>query len=49
MTDETVRKISELGRNLNNFLRLVKKMKIEGTDVVGGVCMRGNNGTLYLN
>ena len=24
-------------------------MKIESTDVVGGRCMRGNDGTLYLN
>ena len=24
-------------------------MKIESTDVVGGMCMRGNEGTLYLN
>ena len=24
-------------------------MKIESTDVVGGRCMRGDDGTLYLN
>ena len=24
-------------------------MKIESTDAVGGRCMRGNNGTFYLN
>ena len=46
---EAVRKINELGRNPNNVFRLVKKMKMESTDVVGGRCMRENDGTLYLS
>ena len=49
MKEEAVRKINEIGRNLNNVFRRVKKMKIESTDVVGGRCMQGNDGTLYLN
>ena len=47
--EEAVRKINELGRNPNNVLRLIRKMNMERTDVVGGKCMRGNDGTLYLN
>ena len=47
--EEAVRKINDIGRNPNNVFRLVKKMKIESTDVVGGRCMRGNDGTLYPN
>ena len=47
--EEAVRKINEIGRNHNNVIRLVRKMKIESTDVVGGRCMQGNDGTLYLN
>ena len=39
MNEEAVRKINELGRNPYNFFKLVRKMKIEGTDVVGGRCM----------
>ena len=39
-------KINELGRNYNHVLRLVWKMKIESTDVDGGGCMRGSDGTL---
>ena len=35
--------------NPNNVFRLVTKMKIESTDLVSGRCMRGNDGTLYLN
>ena len=35
----SVRKIDELGRNPNDVIRLVRKMKIKGTDVVGGRCM----------
>ena len=46
---KAVRKINEIGRNPNNVFRLVKKMKIESTDVVGGRCMRGNDGSLYHN
>ena len=49
MKEEAVRKINEIGRNPNNVLRLVRKMKMESTDVVGGRCMHGNDGTLYLN
>ena len=41
MKEEAVRKMNELGRNLNNVFRLVRKMKIESTDVVGGRCMQG--------
>ena len=37
--EEAVRKINEIGINPNNVFRLVKKMKIESTDVVGGRCM----------
>ena len=48
MKEETVRKINGIGKNPNIFFRLVRKMKIESTDVVGGRCMRGNDGTLYL-
>ena len=44
---EAVRKIIEIGRNHNNVFRHVIKMKIESTDVVGGRCMGGNNGSLY--
>ena len=44
-----MRKINELGRSPNNVFRLVRKMKVESTDAVGGRCMRGNDGTLYLN
>ena len=40
MKDETVRKIDELSRNPSNIFRLVRKMKIESTDVVGGGNMR---------
>ena len=47
--DEAVKKIKELGRNPNNVLRLVRKMKIDCTDVDGQRCMRENDGTLYLN
>ena len=46
--EEAVRKSNELGRNPNVF-RLVRKMKIKTTDVVGGKCLQGNDGTLYLN
>ena len=49
MKEEAVRKINELGRNRNIVFRLVKKMMMERIDVVGGRCMRGNDGTLYLN
>ena len=40
MKEEAVREINEIGRNPNNVFRLVKEMKIESTDVVGGRCMR---------
>ena len=46
MKEEAVRMINELGRNFNNVFRLVRKMKIERTDVVGGWCMQGHYGTL---
>ena len=49
MKKEAVRKIDELGTNPNNIFILVRKMNIESTDIVGGRCMRGNDGTLYLN
>ena len=49
MIEEAVKKISELGKNPNNVFRLVRKMKIESTDVVGRKCMLVNDGTLYLN
>ena len=49
MKEKAVRKIIELGRNHNNVIRLVTKMKIESTHVVGGSCKRGNDGTLYHN
>ena len=44
-----MRKIEELVRNPNYVFRLVRKMKVESTDVVGGRCMRVNDGTLHLN
>ena len=44
-----MRNINELGRNPSNVFRLVRKMKIESTDVVGGKCMQGNDGALYLS
>ena len=44
-----MRKINELGRDRNNFFRLVRKIKIESTDVVVGRYMRGNDGTIYPN
>ena len=40
MKEEEVRMINEIGRNPSNVFRLVRKMKIESTDVVGGRCMR---------
>ena len=49
MKEEAVNKIKELGRNTNNVFRFVRKIRIESTDVVGGRCMRGNDGALYLN
>ena len=49
MKEEAVRKINEIGRNPNNVFRLVKKMMLESTDVVGGRCMKGSDETLYLN
>ena len=44
-----MKKINEICRNPNNVFRLVRKMKIESTDVVGGGCMRGNDGDLNLS
>ena len=41
-------KINEFGRNPKNIFRLVRKMKIENSDVIGGRCMRENDGTLCL-
>ena len=49
MKEEALRKINEIGRNPNNVFRLVRKIKIESTDVVGGRYMLGNDGPLYLN
>ena len=49
MTGEAEKKINELGRNPNNVFRLVRKMKMETTDVVGGRCIRGNDGAFYLS
>ena len=48
MKDEAVRKSNELGRNHNYVFRLVRKMRMECTDIVGGRCMRENDGTLYF-
>ena len=42
-----MRKINEMDRIPNN--KTCQKIKIESTDVVGGRCMRGHCGTLYLN
>ena len=39
MKEEAVKKMNEIGRNPNNVFRLVRKMNIESTDVVGGRCM----------
>ena len=41
-----MKKINELDRNPNNVFRLHRQMMIESTDVVGGRCMRGNDGLL---
>ena len=49
MKEEAVRKSNELSINPNNVFRLVRKMNIERTDVVGGRCMQENDGTHYLN
>ena len=49
MKEEAVRKITEVGRNPNNVLKFVRKMKIESTDVAGGRCMQGNYRTICLN
>ena len=43
-----MRKINELGKDQINVFRLVRKMKIESTHIVGGRCMPGNDGTLHL-
>ena len=43
MKEETVKKINELGGNPNNVFRLVSKMKMEGTYVVGERCMQEND------
>ena len=44
-----MRKINEMDRYPNNGFRLIRKMNIEITDVVGGRCMRGNDGALCLS
>ena len=49
MKEYAVRTINEIGGSLNNIFRLLRKMTMESTDAVGGKCMRGNYGTLYLN
>ena len=48
MKEYALKKINEQGRNTNNVFRVVRKMKIESTDFVGGKCMRGNVRTHYL-
>ena len=48
MKEEAVININGIGRNSNVF-KLIGKMKIESTDVVGGRWMRENDGTLHLN
>ena len=49
MKEDALKKINELGRNPNNVLRVVGKMNIESIDFDGGMCMRGNIKTHYLN
>ena len=49
MKEEAARKINELGRNPNNVFRHARRMKVDSTDDVAGRCMRGNDGTIYLN
>ena len=49
MKEEALRKINEIGRNTNNVFRFVRKMTIESLSVVGGRCMRGNDGTLQMD
>ena len=44
-----VRRIKQLSKNPDYVFRLVRKMKVECTDVVGGRCMRGNDVTLFIN
>ena len=44
-----MRKINDLDRSPNNVLTLVRKMKTESTDVVGGRCMLANDGTHNLS
>ena len=48
MKEEAVRKINEIGRNCNNVFRLIRKMKVESTDIVGGRCMEQNSGNTYV-
>ena len=47
MKEEAVKNTHALGRNSDNVFRHVRKMKIARTDVVGGRCIRGNDGALY--
>ena len=49
MKDEAVRKNNELGRNTNKVFRLIRKIKLESTDLAGGRCVRENDGTLHLS
>ena len=49
MKEEAVRKMSVVGRNPDKIFRLVRNIKIESTDVVGGRCLRRNDGTLNIN
>ena len=49
MKEKAAKKINEIGGNHNHVVRLVRKMKIKSTDVVGRRCMRGNDITVYLN
>ena len=49
MKEEVEGEVNELDKNTNDVFRLVRKMKIRCTDVVGGKCMQGNDGALYFN
>ena len=49
MKEEAVRMINEIDRNTSNVFRLVRQMRIESTDVVGGRCMPRHVRTLYLH
>ena len=48
MKEDAQKKINQLGRNPSNVFRVVRKMKIEKTDLVGGKCERGSVRTHYI-